>query len=71
MKNLRKTLKTRDHQSMIAGAKELNDEKVKKDVFVGPQIKKLTKDLQFLFIMINVEKKTFLCSSSIKVSWQH
>ena len=45
----------------------LNDEKGKEGVFVGPQIKKLTKDLQFLSTMTNVEK-TFLCRSSIKVS---
>ena len=34
----------------------LNAEKVKEDVFVGPQIRKLTKDLQFLSAMMNVEK---------------
>ena len=33
-----------------------NAENVKEDVFVGPQIKKLTKDLQFLSTMTNVEK---------------
>ena len=34
----------------------LNAENVKEDVFVGPQIRKLTKDLQFLSTMTNVEK---------------
>ena len=34
----------------------LNAEKVKEDVFVGPQIRKLIKDLQFLSTMTNVEK---------------
>ena len=34
----------------------LNNEKGKEGVFVGPQIKKLTKDLQFLSTMTNVEK---------------
>ena len=34
----------------------LNAENVKEDVFVGPQIRKLIKDLQFLSTMTNVEK---------------
>ena len=32
-------------------------EKVKEGVYVGPQIKKLTKDIQFLSPMTDVEKK--------------
>ena len=35
-------------------------EKVKEDVFVGPQIRKLTKDAQFLSTMMDVEKKAWL-----------
>ena len=35
----------------------MSAEKVKDDVFVGPQIRKLTKDTQFLSTMTDVEKK--------------
>ena len=35
----------------------MSAEKVKESVFVGPQIRKLTKDAQFLSAMTDVEKK--------------
>ena len=38
----------------------MSAEKVEKDVFVGPKIRKLTKDTQFLSNMMNVEKKAWL-----------
>ena len=38
----------------------LSAEKVKQGVFVGPQIRKLTKDPQFLSTMTDVEKKAWL-----------
>ena len=44
-------------------------EKVKEGVFVASQIRKLTKDEQFLSTMTDVEKKEW--RSSIKTSWQH
>ena len=47
-------------------------EKAKEGVLVGPQIRKLTKDLQFLSTMTNVEKsKPFFCKNSFEVPWQH
>ena len=50
----------------------LSAEKVKQGVFVGPQIRKLTKDLQFLSTMTNVEKSmAIFCKRFIKVSWQY
>ena len=50
----------------------MSAEKVKESVIVGPQIRKLTKDAQFLSTMTNVEKNlAFLCRSSIEISWQH
>ena len=38
----------------------MSAEKIKESVFVGPQIRKLTKDEQFLSTMTNVEKKAWL-----------
>ena len=38
----------------------MSAEKVKEGVFVGPQIRKLTKDAQFLSTMTDVEKKAWL-----------
>ena len=38
----------------------LSAEKVKQGVFVGPQIRQLTKDPQFLSTMTDVEKKAWL-----------
>ena len=38
----------------------LSAEKVKQNVFVGPQIRKLTKHPQFLSTMTDVEKKAWL-----------
>ena len=35
----------------------MTTKKVEEGVFVGPQIRKLTKDKQFLFTMLDVEKK--------------
>ena len=35
----------------------LSAEKIKESVFVGPHIRKLIKDLQFLSTMVGVEKK--------------
>ena len=51
----------------------MSAEKVKEHVFVLPQIKKLTKDAQFLSPHERMWKKsmTFLCKNSIKISWQH
>ena len=48
-------------------------EKVKEGVFIGPQIRKLTKDAQFLSTMTDVEKKHgfFFCRSNIEISRQH
>ena len=45
-------------------------EKAKEGVFVGPQIRKLTKDAQFLSIMTDVIEKHGFCSN-IEISWQH
>ena len=50
----------------------ISAEKVKEGGFVGPQIRKLTKNAQFLSAMTNVEKSmAFLCRSSSEISWQH
>ena len=50
----------------------MSAKKVKEGVFVGPQIRKLTKDAQFLSTMTDVEKSmAFFCRSSIEISWQH
>ena len=50
----------------------MNAEKVEEGVFVGPQIRKLTEDTQFLSTMMDVEKNmALLCRSSIKISRQH
>ena len=50
----------------------MSAEKIKKSVFVGPQIRKLTKDAQFISTMTDVEKSmAFLWKSSIEISWQH
>ena len=63
----------------------LNAENATEDVFVGPQIRKLTNDLQFLSTMTNVEKKAWFSFAEVvskflgntkdsdyqKVSWQH
>ena len=38
----------------------MSAEKVKEGVFVGPQIRKLIKDAQFLSIKTDVEKKAWL-----------
>ena len=43
----------------------MSAEKVKEGVFVGPQIRKLTKDMQFLSIMTNVEKKAWLSFAKV------
>ena len=37
----------------------ISAEKVREDVFLGPQIRKLTKDAQFQSTMIDVEKKAW------------
>ena len=42
--------------------------KVEEGVFVGPQIKKLTKDAEFLSTITDVEKSmAFLCRSCFKI----
>ena len=49
----------------------LSAKKVKEGVFVEPQIRKLTKDRQFLLTVMDVEKSmAFLCRNSNKISWQ-
>ena len=40
-------------------------EKVKKGVFVGPQIRKLIKNAQFLSIMTDVEKKAWFSLAEV------
>ena len=40
-------------------------EKVKEGVFIGPQIRKLSKDPQFLSTMTDVEKKAWLSFSEV------
>ena len=50
----------------------MSEEIVKEGVFVGPPIKKLTKDAQFLSTMTDLEKSmAFLCKCSIEISLQH
>ena len=43
----------------------LSAEKVREGVFVGPQIRKLTKDLQFLSTMTDVEKNAWLSFTEV------
>ena len=43
----------------------MSAEKVKEGVFVRPQIRKLTKDAQFLYTMTNVEKTALLTFAEV------
>ena len=43
----------------------MSAEKVKEGVFVGPQVRKLTKDMQFLSTMTDVEKKAWLSFAEV------
>ena len=43
----------------------MSAEKVKEGVFVGPQIRELTKDAHFLFTMTDVEKKAWLSFAEV------